>query len=115
MLILTTAKCATPASTVMERMATVAYATCQPIASGCRTDTNLRMRGIMTNTSTSKEIKIHEPLWGMWVMGYITETITDEGTVRYGTFPTVEEALDWAAKLDNAEVVAVYYPAYNRG
>ena len=48
-------------------------------------------------------------------MGYITETITDEGTVRYGTFPTVEEALDWAAKLDNAEVVAVYYPAYNRG
>ena len=48
-------------------------------------------------------------------MGYITETITDEGTVRYGTFPTIEEALVWAAKLDNAEVVAVYYPAYNRG
>lgn len=69
----------------------------------------------MTSISTSKEIKIHEPLRGMWVMGYITETITDEGTVRYGTFPTIEEALVWAAKLDNAEVVAVYYPAYNRG
>jgi hypothetical protein len=51
----------------------------------------------------------------MWVMGYITETTTDEGTVRYGTFPTVDEALEWAVKLDNAEIVAVYYPAYNRG
>ena len=73
------------------------------------------MRGIMTSTSTSKEIKIHEPLWGMWVMGYITETTTDEGTVRYGTFPTIEEALVWAKQLTNAEIVAVYYPAYNRG
>jgi hypothetical protein len=69
----------------------------------------------MTSTSTSKEIKIHEPLRGMWVMGYITETITDEGTVRYGTFSTIEEALVWAKQLINAEVVAVYYPAYNRG
>jgi hypothetical protein len=73
------------------------------------------MRGIMTNTSTSKEIKIAEPLWGMGVMCYITETDTDEGTVRYGTFPTLDEALEWAAKLDNAEIVPVYYPAYNRG
>jgi len=73
------------------------------------------MRGIMTSTSTSKEIKIAEPLWGMWVMGYITETDTDEGTVRYGTFPTLDEALEWAVKLDNAEIVPVYYPAYNRG
>ena len=73
------------------------------------------MRGIMTNTSTSKEIKIHEPLRGMWVMGYITETITDSGTVRYGTFPTIEEAQHWAVQLTNAEIVAVYHPAYNRG
>lgn len=115
MLTPTTAKCATLALTAWGHTAIVAYATCQPTASGCATNTNLRMRGIMTSTSTSKDIKIHEPLWGMWVMGYITETNTDEGTVRYGTFPTVEEALDWAAKLDNAEVVAVYYPAYNRG
>jgi hypothetical protein len=73
------------------------------------------MRGIMTNTSTSKDIKIHEPLWGMWIMGYITETITDEGTVRYGTFPTIEEAQHWAAQLINAEIVPVYHPAHNRG
>jgi hypothetical protein len=73
------------------------------------------MRGIMTSTSTSKDIKIHQPLWGMGVMCYITETNTDEGTVRYGTFPTSDEALEWAVKLDNAEIVPVYYPAYNRG
>ena len=115
MLTLTTAKCATPALTAQGHMATVAYAMCQPIVSGCTTDTNLRMRGIMTSTSTSKEIKIHEPLRGMWVMGYITETITDEGTVRYGTFPTIEEAQHWAVQLINAEIVAVYHPAYNRG
>ena len=48
-------------------------------------------------------------------MGYTTETDTDEGTVRYGTFPTVDEALEWAKQLDNAEIVPVYYPAYNRG
>jgi hypothetical protein len=51
----------------------------------------------------------------MGVMCYITETDTDEGTVRYGTFPTLDEALEWAVKLDNAEIVPVYYPAYNRG
>jgi hypothetical protein len=73
------------------------------------------MRGIMTSTSTSKEIKIHEPLRGMWVMGYITETTTDEGTVRYGTFPSLDEAQAWAVQLINAEIVPVYYPAYNRG
>ena len=115
MLTPTTARCATHASTAQGHTATVAYAMCQPIASGCATNTNLRMRGIMTSTSTSKDIKTHEPLRGMWVMGYITETATDEGTVRYGTFPTVDEAIDWATKLDNAEVVPVYYPAYNRG
>lgn len=48
-------------------------------------------------------------------MCYITETDTDEGTVRYGTFPTLDEALEWAVKLDNAEIVPIYYPAYNRG
>ena len=48
-------------------------------------------------------------------MGYITETITDEGTVRYGTFPTIEEAQHWAAQLINAEIVPVYHPAHNRG
>ena len=69
----------------------------------------------MTATSDSKEIKIHDTLKGMWVMGYITETITDSGTVRYGTFPTIEEAQQWAVLLINAEIVPVYHPAHNRG
>lgn len=73
------------------------------------------MRGIMTNTSTSRDIKIHTALKGMGVEGYITETDTDEGVVRYGTFSTLDEALEWAKQLDNAEIVPVYYPAYNRG
>ena len=73
------------------------------------------MRGTMTNISTSKEIKVQEPLQGMWVMGYITETITDEGTVRYGTFPTLEKAQEWAVQLINAEIVLVYHPVHNRG
>jgi len=51
----------------------------------------------------------------MGVEGYITETKTDEGLVHYGIFPTLDKALDWAKQLDNAEVVPVYYPAYNRG
>jgi len=69
----------------------------------------------MISTSTSKDIKIRATIWGMGVEGYITETKTDEGLVHYGIFPTLDKALDWAKQLDNAEVVPVYYPAYNRG
>ena len=69
----------------------------------------------MTSTSTSKDVKVLPALWGMGVSGYATETNTDEGVVRYGTFSTLDEALEWAAKLDNAEIVPIYYPAYNRG
>ena len=115
MLTPTTAKCATLALIAQGHTATVAYAMCQPIASGCATNTNLRMRGIMTSTSTSKDIKIRATILGMGVEGYITETKTDEGLVHYGIFPTLDKALNWAKQLDNAEVVPVYYPAYNRG
>jgi len=51
----------------------------------------------------------------MWIMGYMTETITDKGTVRYGTFPTLEKAQEWAVQLINAEIVPVYHPVHNRG
>lgn len=64
--------------------------------------------------STSK-VTVSEPLKGMWVSSYITVTKTDEGLVRYGSFPSLEEAHLWAAQLDNAEIVPLYYPAYNRG
>jgi hypothetical protein len=51
----------------------------------------------------------------MGVAGYITLTNTDEGLVPYGTFPSLDEAMAWAVQLTNAEIVPVYYPAYNRG
>lgn len=65
--------------------------------------------------STSSKIKTNIPLLGMWVNCFMTITDTDEGKVCYGTFPTMTEAYEWAEKLDNAEIVPVYYPAYNRG
>ncbi len=64
--------------------------------------------------STSK-VEVTPVLYGMDVHSYITLTKTDEGLVPYGTFPSVDEAKIWAAKLDNATIVPVYYPAYNRG
>jgi hypothetical protein len=65
-------------------------------------------------TSTSK-IEVTPVLYGQDFHSYITITKTDEGLVPYGTFPTLDEAMDWAKKLDNATIVPVYYPAYNRG
>jgi hypothetical protein len=50
----------------------------------------------------------------MGTCGYITLTNTDEGLVPYGTFPSLDEAMAWAVQLDNAEIVPVYYPVYNR-
>lgn len=60
-------------------------------------------------------IKVTEPLKGMGIHNYITLTNTDEGLVTYGTFPSLDEAMDWAKQLINAEIVPLYYPAYNRG
>lgn len=65
-------------------------------------------------TSTSS-IPIESTLKGMWVSGYMTMTDTDEGLVCYGAFPSLDEAKDWAKKLDNAKIIPVYYPSYNRG
>lgn len=64
---------------------------------------------------STSSIKVTPPLSGMGVAGYITLTNTDEGLVPYGTFPSLDEAMAWAVQLDNAEIVPVYYPAYNRG
>lgn len=64
---------------------------------------------------STSSIKVTQPLKGMWVASYITLTITDEGLVPYGTFPSLDEAMAWAVQLDNAEVIPLYYPAYNRG
>ena len=60
-------------------------------------------------------IKVTEPLKGMGIHSYITLTNTDEGLVTYGTFLSLDEAMDWAKQLINAEIVPLYYPAYNRG
>ena len=113
MLTLTTAKCATHASIAQGHMATVAYAMCQPIVSGCATNTNLRTRGIMTITSNSK-VKMHD---GMLVVGWVTVGYygNDIGPTIYGVFETMEQAEDWLAKLQSGYTHIVFAPQYNRG
>jgi hypothetical protein len=64
--------------------------------------------------STSK-VRVIPALKGMGAHCFITLTKTDEGLVPYGTFISLDEAMAWAVKLDNAEIIPVYYPAYNRG
>ena len=110
MLTPTTAKCVSHVSTATERMATVAYAMCQPIASGCATNTNLRTRGIMTSTSTSK-------LWydGQPIEGWGTVGIYEGGIHVYGGFSTREEAQEWLDQLVSGAVIPIYTKAYNRG
>lgn len=110
MLTPTTAKCATLALTARGHTATVAYATCQPTASGCATNTNLRMRGIMTSTSISKEW--HD---GQAIEGWATVGIYRDGLCVYGGFSTKEEAEKWLAQLQGGQVIPIYCPAYNRG
>jgi len=64
--------------------------------------------------STSK-VEITPVLYGQDVHSYVTLTKTDEGAVLYGTFTSLDEAMVWAKQLINAEIIPVYYPAYNRG
>jgi hypothetical protein len=68
----------------------------------------------MTKTSIS-DIKIVEPALGQWVSGWVTSTQTPEGAMLYGPFGEKQHALDWASKLTNAIVTAVYYPTWNAG
>ncbi len=70
-------------------------------------------------SSLTNGTKVHEEIKGMWVAGYMTVTTlrddSEASSVCYGTFDTIEQAQEWSAKLDNAEIVPVYYPSYNRG
>jgi hypothetical protein len=68
------------------------------------------MRGIMTNTSTSKEWHDGQPIesWG-------TVGIYDGGITVYGGFPTKAKAEEWLGKLKSGAVIPIYSEAYNRG
>lgn len=70
----------------------------------------------MTSISISKEVKIHEALFGQRVSGWVTVTQTDkDGSVMYGPFETIEKAIAWGKQLINASIEPVYIPSYNRG
>jgi hypothetical protein len=65
---------------------------------------------------TERYVNVRRTIKGQWVAGWITSTQTlDDGLVFYGPFPSQEEALNWAAYLDNATIEPIYVPSHNAG
>ena len=63
-----------------------------------------------------KKIEVSDSKSNSFCVGWVTVTVLDnDETLLYGTFSTVEEACDWATKLNGISTVrAVYAPVYNR-
>ena len=63
-----------------------------------------------------QKITIDSVLEGMTLEGWVLHIDTVEGPVKYGTFVTKQEALNWADHLTGLITISpVYSPGYNRG
>jgi len=71
------------------------------------------------SSSARSNIGVTKPLAGMLVAGYVVLVFpkeTEESSVFYGTFNTLDEALDWAELLSGiVTVYPIYQPIMNRG
>jgi len=71
------------------------------------------------SSSARNDIAVAEPLAGMLVAGYVVLVFPDETSKRsifYGSFDTLEKALEWADLLTGIVTVhPIYKPTHNRG
>ena len=59
---------------------------------------------------------VDDVLSGMTLEGWVMHVNTTEGPVKYGLFPTKQEAFNWSCNFKDEIIISpVYSPGYNRG